>query len=152
MRSRQFRPTLDAELESRIVLNAPQLFNGLPILTTHTYWQVLNNINSAFHSWQHSNGSEHAFVTLENRLITQANRLPFGNQNLVPLIPDTINPITLQNTATIKRDVVDGLNIYIGSSLQNGDFVFLQSRDHHSSDKNFPRNGNVPTGHNHNNN
>jgi hypothetical protein len=148
MKKRQFVPTVDGTLESRVVMSSGTaqipLFHGLPILTTHTYYQVLVGIDNAFRRYGRSNGNFHDQQRLTGALVTQANRVPYGNEELVPFISESLDGITPHNSHLYKNDIKNGLNDYIAFGLsQPQDFVFLQSRDRHSSDKNFPRNGKV---------
>jgi hypothetical protein len=146
MSKRQFRPTVDGvQLEDRLVLSTVSIAQRAPVavLTTHTYYQVLVGIDNAFRSWAHSNGGNAAFLRLEHDLAVQAVRVPFGNANLVPQIPGSLANLTLGNANLVRNQVKFGLRSYIQQGLGTGSFIFLQSNDHHSSDKDFPRNGHV---------
>jgi hypothetical protein len=146
MKKRQFRPTMDGVLENRLVMSGGiPLWHGLPILTTHTYNQVLSAVGKAFVTFSHSDGSAAAFNRLEDALDVQANRLPFGNRSLVATgaIDAVLAGITPGTAGAFFHDTIDGLQDYIGTGLADGDFVFLQSHDHHASDNDFPRNGHV---------
>jgi hypothetical protein len=143
-KSHQFRPTLDGTLEERIALATGPTFRfGLPIITTHTYNEVLINIDNAFRRFRVSDADPDDYARLRDRLAAQARRIPLGNQNLVPLIPDALNGLTKDNANAVR----DAFKFEVRSYLRDNivvepNFAWLQSNHRHSSDNDFgPRFG-----------
>jgi hypothetical protein len=145
-KSSQFRPTLDGTLEERIALaSGPTFLSGLPIVTTHTYNEVLINIDLAFRRFRASDAGPGDYGRLRDRLAAQDRRIPFGNQNLVPLIPDALNGLTKNNANAVRDSVKSDVRSYLRDNIVvERNFAWLQSNDRHSSDNDFgPRFGRV---------
>lgn len=146
LKSHQFRPTLDGTLEERIALASGPAFRfGLPVITTHTYNEVLINMDLAFRQFRVSDADSEDFARLRDRLAAQDRRVPLGNQNLVPLIPDALNGLTKDNANAVRDAVKSEVQSYLRDNIVvERNFAWLQSNHRHSSDNDFgPRFGRV---------
>jgi len=145
-KSHQFRPTLDGTLEERIALATGATFQfGLPIFTTHTYNQVLSNTDLAFSRFRNSDADPGDYGRLRDRLAAQVRRIPFGNRDLAPLIPDALNGLNKDNANAVRDAFKSQIRSYLRDNIVvERNIAWLQSDHSHSSDNDFgPRFGRV---------
>jgi hypothetical protein len=106
-RKRAFCPTLDGiKLEDRLVLStarvtAAAVQTAIPVLTTRTYNQVLNNIHNALLSFERTAGTQADFNRLNSQVTQQLHRgIPFAIQNG---LVDAVQTILLTTTPQTAR-------------------------------------------------
>ena len=126
-KSHDFRPTVDGnKLEERIALSGFGAFRT-PVLTSHTYDQVVRSIDTSFKQYVGSYGGAFAQQRLQAQLQQLSYRIPYGGANLAPGVPGVLSGITPFNAGAAYHQVRANLQSYVQSGVLSRAFAFHRS-------------------------
>lgn len=131
-----FKPALDGKLEDRLVLNGARAsaalvaaqhhdggagapaFPRAAVLTTRAYHQILVNIHRATENFGRSQGTDHDYAQLSNRVGRQLARIPYARANgLTDFVQDSLPLYAPHESRELYGDLRSTLVSYLSDEV-----------------------------------